>query len=152
MGQFSQDQKGFSLLEVLIAAAIFAFAVAGILSLFTKCSLLDQANRNKGIATNHAETVMEDIMEYMKDHEPSSVQEHLADWTWNSVSVLGVKLNCTAPYIYPCILGNESIATTYSDADPTNHPPMVTVTVRWKDRELENERSLSLITFISKRG
>lgn len=144
-------RKGFSLLEVLVATAVFAFAMAGVLQLFIKCALLDQTNRNKGIATAHAQTVMEGITEYMRTHEPSDLQEHLGNWTWNSVAVIGGKMNCAAP-VYPCVLSSETITTTYSDADPANHPPVVTVTVRWKDKVQSNERSLELKTFISKRG
>lgn len=146
-----KKRKGFSLVEVLVTAAIFAFAMAGILQLFIKCAALDQSNQNKGIATTHAETVMEDITEYMRSHEPSSLQGYLEHWNWNTVAAVSTNLGCAAA-VYPCVLNSETITTTYSDADPTNHPPVITVTVRWKDRTLANERSLILKTFTAKRG
>ncbi len=148
----TESKKGFSLFEVLVAAAIFAFAMAGILPVFIKCGLLDQTNRNKGISATHAEAIMEDIMEYMRNHETSDLQLNLATWNLNTVAAIGSQLGCTLPYVYPCVLDNESITTTYSDADPVNHPPLITVTVQWNNKLQTNARTLTLRTYTSKRG
>jgi len=134
---------------LLIAAMIFAFAMSGILLMLISCAFLDQANRNKSIATTHAEFVMEDIMEYMRsgDIVPLKGEIDSGVWNWNSVTICN-KLGCTSPCVYPCVLNSESITTTcVHDSNPLD----VTVTVSWKDRAQANSRSLTLETLISKR-
>ncbi|MBU1912315.1 MAG: prepilin-type N-terminal cleavage/methylation domain-containing protein [Candidatus Omnitrophica bacterium] len=146
------NKKGFTLVELLIAAAIFAFVMSGVLLMFINCAFLDQANRNKGIATTHAEFVMEDIMEYMRSGDLVPLQDEIdsGEWYWDSSTTppIGNYLGCTSPYVYPYVLNSESITTTY--VTETN-PLDVTVTVSWKDRAQANPRSLTLETLISKR-
>ncbi len=154
------NKKGFTLPEVLIAAAIFAFAIAAILKMFIGCAFLDQTNRNKGVATTHAEFVMEDIMEYMRnntDSDPLASLQTTIDppevggegaWNWDSDTICN-RLGCTSPCVYPCVLNNESIATSYNTN--TTNPLEITVLVSWKDRAQTNTRSLELKTLISKR-
>jgi prepilin-type N-terminal cleavage/methylation domain-containing protein len=140
------SNKGLTLLELLIAAAIFAFAMSGILYMFINCAFFDQANRNKSIATTHAEFVLEDIMEYMRSSDLNLLQTGIASgvWNWDS-STISNELGCTG---YPCVLNSELINTAYVSAtDPLN----ITVTVRWKDRAQTNERNLTLETSISER-
>jgi prepilin-type N-terminal cleavage/methylation domain-containing protein len=141
-------KKGFTLIELLLAAAIFAFAMSGILCMFINTAFLDQANRNKSIATTHAEFVMEDIMEYMRTSDISSLQTQIETpnlvWNWNT-DTIGNRLGCASPYAYPCVLNSESITTTcVHGSDPLD----VTVTVSWKDRAQANTRSLALETLI----
>ncbi len=148
-----RSKKGFTLSELLLAAAIFAFTMSGLLLLFINCAFFDKANRNKSIAVTHAEFVMEDIMEYVRNNELSSF--HNVDgtprvmWNWN-YSTIGNRLGCASPYVYPCVLNSETVTTTYGSrgADPLG----ITVTVSWKDRETQtNLRTLILRTLISKR-
>ncbi len=136
------NKKGFTLVELLIAAAIFAFAMSGILLMFINCAFLEQTNRNKSIATIHAESVMEDIMEYMRNNELSSLQDDidLGEWNWDSDTIVS---KCST-----VINDSESITTTYVTA---TNPLDITVTVSWKDRAQTNTRSLKLETLISKR-
>ncbi|MCX5713141.1 MAG: prepilin-type N-terminal cleavage/methylation domain-containing protein [Candidatus Omnitrophica bacterium] len=144
-----KNKKGFTLSELLIAAAIFALAMAGILQLFISCAFLDQANRNKSIASTHAEFTMEDIMEYMRNNELSSLQSQInsGNWNWNSATICS-KLGCGV-CTYPSVLNSESIATTRfsSSTDPLD----VMITVSWKDRPNASLRSLILKTEIAKR-
>jgi prepilin-type N-terminal cleavage/methylation domain-containing protein len=142
------SKKGFTLIELLIATAIFVFAASGIVYMFINCAFLDQANRNKSIATTHAEFVMEDIMEYMRTNNVSSLQTQIETpnlaWNWNT-NTMGSKSGCASPYAYPCVLNSESITTTcVHGSDPLD----VTVTVSWKDRAQANTRSLQLETLI----
>jgi prepilin-type N-terminal cleavage/methylation domain-containing protein len=142
--------KGFTLMELLIVAAIFAFVTSGILSMFIGAAFLDQANRNKGIATIHAESVMEDIMEYMKSGDISPLQTAITSgaWNWNSAAICA-KLGCSSSCAYPCVLNSESITTTW--VNDSLDPLHVKVMVSWKDRAQANTRALALETLISKR-
>lgn|GEM_PF-1914144 len=137
--------KGFTLPELLIAVMILAFVIAGILQVFITCALLDRANRNKSIAMAHAEFVMEDIMEYARVNELSTID--LNSWNWNSATI-GNRLGCPSPYAYPCILNSETIV---AAATGSSNPLGVIITVSWKDRHNSNTRHLELETLISKR-
>ena len=55
------SRKGFTLVELLVAVAIVAFAVCGILSLYVACFGLTKTSRNMSIATNAAQALMEQI-------------------------------------------------------------------------------------------
>jgi len=140
-------QKGFTLPEVLLSAAIFAFAMAGILKMYISCTFLDQTNRNKSIATIHAEYVMEDIMKYMRDHDVVALQKKIEGgedegpfWNWNYDTITNVQ-KLTA-------LNSEAIAA----AAPIYTDPLhVTITVNWEDKAQAKTRSLKLETLISER-
>jgi Tfp pilus assembly protein PilV len=140
------NKKGVTLVELLIAAVIFAFAMSGILLMLINCAFLDQANRNKSIATTHAEFVMEDIMEYMRSGDIVPLQDEIDDgtWNWGDSATICNKLGCASS----SVLNSESITTTYVTA---TNPLDVTVTVSWKDRAQANPRSLTLETLILKR-
>lgn len=143
-------KKGFTLSELLMAAVIFALAMAGILQLFISCAFLDQSNRNKSIAATHAEFVMEDIMEYMRNNELSALQSQInsGNWNWSSSAAICSKLGCGS-CAYPCVLNSESITTALfsSSTDPLD----VMVMISWIDRPNANPRSLILKTEIAKR-
>jgi prepilin-type N-terminal cleavage/methylation domain-containing protein len=143
------NKKGFTLLELLVATAIFAFAITAILQMFISCSFLDRVNRNKSIAATHGETVVERIVEYMRSGELATLQGQVASGTWDwNTSAIGSNLGCASPYVYPCVLDNESIATSCTNGtDPLN----VTVNVSWKDSAQTNTRSLSFSTLIGSR-
>lgn len=138
----SYRKKGFTLVEVLIAVAIFVFAMAGILHMFITCAFLNQANRNKSIATIHAEFVMEDIMEYMRNGDLISLQGNISSgmWNWDQGDI---ESNCTT-----IINDSEEIATSCINA---TNPLNITVEVSWKDKAQTKIRSLELKTLISKR-
>jgi len=156
-----KNSRGFTLPELLIAAMIFAFAASGILAMFINCAFLDQANRNKSIAAIHAEFIIEDIMEYMRlnlNANPLTfLQEKIdpalggkGDWDLDSGTTvkIGDYFGCTFP-VYPCVLNNESISTTY---DPLGTDPLeITVEVSWQDGAKTKTRYLELKTYISKR-
>ncbi len=55
------DQKGFTLVEVLIAVGILAVVIVGLLQLFVYCSTLAEAAGNTTLAINEAQNKMEEI-------------------------------------------------------------------------------------------
>ena len=53
--------KGLTLAELLLAAAILAFVLCGIIALFVNCSFLNEESHNLTIAVTHAQYIMEEI-------------------------------------------------------------------------------------------
>jgi prepilin-type N-terminal cleavage/methylation domain-containing protein len=55
------NNNGFSLMELMIATAIFTIACIGLLGVFTGCFILNEMSRNLTLAINGAEKEMERI-------------------------------------------------------------------------------------------
>ena len=53
--------RGFTLVEILLAAAILAFALCGILAMYSTCFVLMATSKNINIATNAAQGLIEEI-------------------------------------------------------------------------------------------
>ena len=137
-------KKGFTLVELLMAAAILAFAMSGILLMFINCAFLNQANRNNSIATIHAETAME----YIKSQTFSTIQNHLCT---SGVSPVPVTWSLDPATLNLSGLTSESINATTTQTCCSRSPLDwldITVRVEW---EAQNKtRSLELRTSISK--
>ena len=125
--------KGFTLSELLLSAAILSFAITGLASLFINVEMLNNANMNLSIAATHSQFVMERI----KNANFSSLNTDIAGGAWNYNIAAINAAGMTA-------LDSESIATTASGTNPLD----VTVTVSWKDRNLKN-RSFVLEALIT---
>ena len=54
-------KKGFSLIEVMLATAILAFALVGILGTYVTCLVLITTSQNVNAATNAAQGIIEEI-------------------------------------------------------------------------------------------
>ena len=119
---------GFTLAEVILAAAILAFVLSGLLALFISCALLNEANRNRSVAMSHAQYVMEEI----KNTDFGSIQNKIenGDWDWNESEIESAGL---------AKIKAESIDVGVSGSDPLE----VTATVIWNDR-LGAGKSISL--------
>lgn len=113
------NQKGFTLPELLVAAAILAFALCALLVTFISCIFLNEANRNTVIATTHAEYVLEEIEN--TGFESIATGIAAGGWDWDSADLSGEGL---------AVLNNESVDTQSSGTNPLT----VTVTVSWNDR------------------
>lgn len=61
--QQKKSNAGFTLVELMITAAILIVAITGLLSAFISASFLSQANHNKVIAINDAQYVLEKLMD-----------------------------------------------------------------------------------------
>ena len=128
--------KAFTLPELLLAAAILAFAVSSILLAFISCMVLNEMNRNLTTATSHAQFVLEEI----KDTNFNAVKGctgNCTAWDWSSTSINSKGIEA---------LPNESIDTTVSLIGSTLLD--VTVRVGWKDRGLRS-RNVTLETLIA---
>lgn len=128
-------RKGFTLPELLLAAAILAFVLCGLLVLFINCVFLNEANRNSTVALSHAQYVMEDI----KNTNFYSIKTKIdnGDWDWATAGITARGLNP---------LPNESIDTSRGSTD---NPLEVAVTVTWQDRRQRN-RQAALRTLFAK--
>jgi hypothetical protein len=130
----SMSVTGFTLAELLLAAAILAVVLVGLLQLFLGCILLNEMNRNLSAATTHAEYVLEGVW-----HVPFvsiASQINAGDWDFTGDS------DFTAAGLTR--LNGETIDTQISGSDPYN----ITVTVQWYDQR-QRQRSLSLQTKVT---
>ena len=53
--------RGFTLVEILLAVAILGFALCGILAMYSTCFVLMATSKNVNIATNAAQGLIEEI-------------------------------------------------------------------------------------------
>ena len=117
----------FTLPELLLAAAILAFTLSGLLLVFVNCILLNSANRNSTIAIDHAQFVLEEI----RDTDFSNISSGInnGNWTWDAAAI---SAKCITTLNDACFaLVNESITTVLLDQ---NDPLDIQVTVNWNDR------------------
>lgn len=132
----NDDEKGFTLAELLLGAAIMAFALVGLLALFISCMRFDEFNRNLSQATGHTQFVMEEIKNEAASGSLSDIRDKIdnGDWNW-SVDGGQIADNGLSP------VSEEMIVTTY-DEDDTD-PLDVTVKVTWKDNPIGVELKTS---------
>ena len=117
-----RSNAGFTLMELMVTAAILVVAITGLLSAFISTSLLSQVNHNKVIAVNDAQYVLEKLV----DGTYGDLLSHTEDDFTN--------LN----------LDNESIYVSVSEASGVK---TATVYVNWTERQ-KNE-SLNITTQIA---
>jgi prepilin-type N-terminal cleavage/methylation domain-containing protein len=120
-------KRGFTLWELLLAAAILAFVITSLLGFFVGCIFLNESSRNLTIATNHAQFVLEEL----KNTNFANIQST----TWDNALIV-------ARGLPP--LASENIAVNVSGVEPL----LVTVTVNWQERGLR-QRSINLDTLIT---
>jgi prepilin-type N-terminal cleavage/methylation domain-containing protein len=125
--KLSNGRKGFTLVELLMTAAILAYVLCGILALFVNCMFLNEGNRNSSIAIGHAQFALEE--------KKNTAFASITSETWNTAAISAKGL---APLI------GESIGIVVSGVEPKD----VNVTVTWRDRNLRN-RSVNLRTLIT---
>ena len=129
-------RAGFTLSELLLAAAILVFVLAGLLALFLNCLVLNDANRNLTVASTHAQYIMEQI----KSTDFAQVESKInnGDWDLNTSQIQSAPYNLAA-------LSNESINTNVTQS---GNPLGISVAVQWNDRG-GRPRSAQLDTLIA---
>lgn len=75
MSKLKVSFKGLALSELMIAAAILAFVLAGLLLVFINCVLLNDLNRNFILAYSAVQTKMEEL----KDESFDDLDSHDAE-------------------------------------------------------------------------
>jgi Tfp pilus assembly protein PilW len=128
-----KGKKGVTLVELILAAAILAFAITGVLGVFTNCLILNTTNKDLTIASSHAQYVLEKI----RNTAFTGLQDAIESGTWNYTSSTINATNLTA-------LSGETITTVpgYS-TDPLE----VNVTVSWRD-QFNRSRNETFTTLI----
>ena len=124
------SRSAFTLTELLLASAILAFALSGLLTLFANCIVLNETGRNSFIALHHAELIMEEI----KNTDFSDISDKIqnGDWDWDGSDIVSHGLTS---------LMNEQIDTSVSGSSVLDITAMVT----WLDRGARS-RNLNLTT------
>ena len=125
---------GFTLAEVILAAAILVFALAGLLSLFISCMLLNESSRNRATAIAQAQYVMEEIKNTNFDNIETNI--NAGNWNWDETEIENESLP---------VLKSELITTT---VPASGDPAEVLVEVEWQDR-LGGAQTISLTSIFT---
>ena len=114
--------RGLTLSELLLATAILAFVLCGLLALFISYSFLIESNRNLTSAIRHAQYIMEEI----RDSNFTNLESNINTGTWD-LSAAEIE---SAPHSMTALI-NEAIDTQVSQS---GNPLGVRVRVDWNDR------------------
>lgn len=128
--QKAQTKKAFTLVELLLASAILVVTLSGLAALFSYILVLNETNRNKYSALNHAEFVMEEIKNTTFSGIVTAIQN--GNWDWNSSAISSHGL---------VALTGEQIDTSVSGTTILD----VTTVVSWQDTG-GRQRSLTVTT------
>jgi prepilin-type N-terminal cleavage/methylation domain-containing protein len=118
------QQRGTSLIEILVAVAIFAVAMSGLLGSIFAVVYLSETSRNLTIATSDLNNIMERVRATPFDHLAQDFPQAVTDGP--------------AANRYPAIIGgyrlnNQHITVTY--ANPAGDPREVKTTITWEDKK-----------------
>ena len=130
------SKKGFSLIELMISAAILIAALLPVLVLFYNYLVVMEISRNTTIAVNDASFVLES----MRSTDPFTTNNVVAAYP------AGVDL---ADRIGPRKLRNETVVVSYQN--PAADPLVITMTVSWQDEVKIRNRSFSATTMMTQR-
>lgn len=133
------SHRGFSLIEILLAAAILTFALCAILAAFISCLMLSSTSKNVNIATN----VALEIAEQIRSSPFTDVRDSL-------LVINGQPFTETFPdsdiyrCSFPVAVLPSNMVTVYVD---TNNPELLEVTISacWKqgNRIIGEDRNLN---------
>lgn len=132
------NKKGFTLAELLLAAAVLVLTLAGLLALFISCAMLNDASRNATTAISHARVVLEDI----RNAGFTGLETRINGGGTNGWDFTAAQLQ-TAYSVTP--LTNETVATAVTQA---GDPVYVSVTINWRDRG-NRQRTTTLNTAVT---
>ena len=131
----------------MLAVAILAFVLTGMLLLFINCIIINSTSRYLTIATSHAEFVMEDIRNStttsanFNSTRDDIINNNPNNWDWDTATINNKGL---------VALSGENIDTSGTVINSTLLGDLlkITVTVNWQDRAAV-ERNTTLETFIA---
>lgn len=134
MTKFCHKKDGFTLLELMISIAIMVGAILVIFGLLLNYLLLIETSKNKTVAIDDAQAVLEAI----RNTDPFTSSNVTTNYP------AGVNLASNFGFNK---LQNEAIYVSY--ASPAADPLQITVTVNWQEKT--RNRSESLITLMTQR-
>ncbi|MBU1007395.1 MAG: hypothetical protein KKH08_07415 [Candidatus Omnitrophica bacterium] len=127
-------KSGFTLLELMIGAAILIFAISGLIAAYTGCFALNESAGNLTIASNHIQCVMEEIRD--RNIIDNITQE---DWTAWAAADPPAGGGCNT-------LGNETVQVSYPSGIIID-PLRILVTITWSERgRVKNIQAVNLLT------
>lgn len=142
-GAQARWRTGFTLIEVVLAAAIFAIAVLGVFAAFLGASSLTEGSRNLTHAVEDARTIMErirtdlqtsaDVATFVADFPDTTYEQWVTDQQAAETAFMSLE--------------DEAVDVAFGDAD--DDPLAVTVAVSWLERG--RARSTSLQTQMTRR-
>lgn len=129
-------KSGFTLLELMIGAAVLILALVGLIAAYIGCFSLNESARNLTIATNHAQCVMEEIRD--RNLTFNIIQQNWTTWAALNPPSGG---GCNS-------LDNEIITVNYPSGTSAN-PLQILVTVNWTEKS--RQKSTQLVTLLTER-
>lgn len=139
--------KSFSLAELMLVAVFLTVILAGLLTSFIACLLLNEVSRNLSIAATHAQYIMEEIKDSASTANGYNNLRTTGAPQWN-LSAMSDFQSRDLSY-----LDNETITVTLSDAitgiAPTASSRLldIVVTVNWSDKS--RNKTMPLETLIA---
>jgi len=122
-------KRGFTLVEMLLGAAILTIVFLALTGLFTRNIILNKSNRNLTVAISHAQRVMEDIKGENFDNITANINGGgAAGWDWDDDDITANGLN---PLLNEntntdCLVGGVPAPCTGNLLD-------IQITVSWED-------------------
>jgi len=135
MRQKSIRKNGFSLVELMISAAILVAAILPIFMLFYYYLITMETSRNTTIAVSDAAS----ILESMRSTNPFTIASVVNNYSGDVTGKIG----------YITKLKTEVVTVSYSD--PNADPLEVTVRVDWNDELRARPRWLTITTKMTSR-
>ena len=132
--------KGLTLTELILAAAIMAFVLCGLLVLFINSSILNEANRNLATAVAHAQYIMEEIR---NEDTLADVKTMIDNQTFTSLQDLSEETITVCCYNPPWV--DSATSCLESCQDDGGDPLGIYLIVEWEDRR-GRERDFELQT------
>ncbi len=115
-------KQGFTLPELLISTFILVVAVAGVLGVLGKMTLLSELNRETTLATQHGQYVLESLKN--ADFAGLETAINNGEWNYSAGQLAGAPFNFM-------VLDDETITTRTLTSGSSLH---IVVTVEWKMR------------------
>lgn len=115
-------EKGFTLPELMISTFVLVVAVAGVIGVLGKMTLLSELNRETTLATQHGQS----ILEVLKNADFTGLETAInnQEWNYSSAELSAAPFNFT-------VLADETVDTAVLTSGSSLH---IVVTVQWQMR------------------
>lgn len=148
----SRSKKGFVLPEVMLAAAIAAFAICGILLMYITAMDLIRTSKNASVATNYAQGIMEQVRNTPFKNIPDMVFEVEVGGVTTKYFPIVVNSNLTRwSFPLPVVTLPASSCAVYVDATDSDLL-LVTISVCWRQSNRTVDSTVELATQMANRS